>query len=194
MPDCPCATHRREADLLAEIERLRKQSREAAARRDNEWAHDKSTLAILRNLMDEAAASLAEPPGSTTGYSQMQVAAVASVLRERDDARKERDAARAEIERLRTEHAGCAGRLSHAMNLPGVNDARVRHRDVQLHEHRESYKGIQALLADVSKERDNALSALRRIKALGMGGGPFGLGHAWNIASEALDAGSGRTS
>lgn len=57
----------------------------------------------------------------------------------------------------------------------------------------------ERLMADVKTldrvmaERDAAIAeaaamrrALTSIKALGMGGGPFGLGHAWNIASEAL--------
>lgn len=42
-----------------------------------------------------------------------------------------------------------------------------------------------SLLA-AAEERDRLRAALERIKALGMGGGPFSLGHAWNIADEVL--------
>jgi hypothetical protein len=68
------------AGQAAEIERLRSQNHEAAARRDREHARDASDIARLRACLERGAQMLEDPAGSGLGFSPNQQAAVASVL------------------------------------------------------------------------------------------------------------------
>jgi chromosome segregation ATPase len=75
------------------------------------------------------------------------------------------EAAEKALAELTDKHKGCAGKLKHAFSLPDINAARISHRDREIHKHREAYKGIQALLLDLTKERDALKKALEDEKA-----------------------------
>jgi hypothetical protein len=113
MGPCPaCASRRQEptptresieaplrariAEQAAEIERLRSQNHEAAARRDREHAQDASVIARMRACLERGARMMEDPAGSGLGFSANQQAAVASVLAKLEDAELRCDRSRAE--------------------------------------------------------------------------------------------------